>query len=148
MAFAGQAATHSWHSEHTPQSRQRPAAASACASVSGGSISAKSAGAALSTRSGASGGRTLWLRCRASTDSATVGNGSVNSRPVNDSANGDPSEKASAEGVSDGSPCGSPRRNRSIAAAATRPCPTASAIVVGPVTTSRRRTRRAARSAR
>ena len=33
---------HSWHSEHTPQSRQRPAAVRASSSVSGGSSSLKS----------------------------------------------------------------------------------------------------------
>jgi hypothetical protein len=42
IAEAGQALTHSWHSEQTPQSRQLPAPDLASASVSGASISSKS----------------------------------------------------------------------------------------------------------
>ena len=42
IASDGQAVTHSWHSEQTPQSRQSLEPARASASVMGASISAKS----------------------------------------------------------------------------------------------------------
>ena len=57
MQSAGQASTQAWHSEHTPQSRQRAAPRKASSSVIGASVSVKSVGAALITACDSNGSR-------------------------------------------------------------------------------------------
>ncbi len=116
IANAGQDFTHSWHSEHTPQSRQEPAPLRACASVSGASISVKSRGSLVRVTSPLTGWRWPKAVWRASTVSAEMVS-SRSSRAVNPSSGWSVSQ-------------------RSTMCAARRPEPMARVMSVAPAVTS------------